>query len=186
MAVAHIALRGTAAEGAAAHRRIHRGDAEEGGRPRHQRDGFATATRRWGKRQRTRRSRRTRGRTPGLRRRLRSRRGRTPAGAMQRTPICCSINVALQTNGDLLQFSRGASSTPPFGFAFPQLTASLRLGYSKGCPKTAANRRSFLNPTPRASPAAAGGRTRRRGPAAHRRVRQNDAAAAGAEPAFAR
>ena len=48
-----------------------------------------------------------------------------------------------KTNADLLQFSRGAPSTPPFCSPFPQVTASLRLGYSKGCPKTAANRRLF-------------------------------------------
>ena len=48
-----------------------------------------------------------------------------------------------ETNGVLLQFSRGAPSTPPLGFLFPQVKASLRLGYSKGCPKTAANRRLF-------------------------------------------
>ena len=93
---------------------------------------------------------------------------------MQRAPICCCINVvsqlrksrsankrrfaasqtsfrnrvnvAPQTNADLLQFSRGAPSTPPLGFAFPQVTASLRLGYFGRRAKTAANRRLFLSP----------------------------------------
>ena len=49
----------------------------------------------------------------------------------------------LETNGDLLQFSRGASSTPPFGSLLPQVTASLRLGYFGRHAKTAANRRLF-------------------------------------------
>ena len=49
----------------------------------------------------------------------------------------------LETNADLLQFSRGASSTPPFGSPFPQFTASLRLGYFGRRVKTAANRRLF-------------------------------------------
>ena len=61
----------------------------------------------------------------------------------KRTPICCSMNVTLKTNGDLLQFSRGAPSTPPFGFAFPQVTPSLRLGYFGRHAKTATNRRLF-------------------------------------------
>ena len=49
----------------------------------------------------------------------------------------------LESNADLLQFSRGAPSTPPFGFAFPRVTASLRLGYFGRRAKTAANRRLF-------------------------------------------
>ena len=49
----------------------------------------------------------------------------------------------LETNADLLQFSRGAPSTPPFGSPFPQFTASLRLGYFGRHAKTAANRRLF-------------------------------------------
>ena len=49
----------------------------------------------------------------------------------------------LETNADLLQFSRGAPSAPPFGSPFPQFTASLRLGYFGRFAKTAANRRSF-------------------------------------------
>ena len=48
-----------------------------------------------------------------------------------------------KTNADLLQFLRGSPSTPPLDFAFPQVTASRRLGYFGRRAKTAANRRLF-------------------------------------------
>ena len=51
---------------------------------------------------------------------------------------------AIATNADLLQFSRGAPSTPPLGFTFPQVTALCRLVYFRRRAKTAANRRLFV------------------------------------------